>query len=294
MADHETGVGLAATACEKVLKRSGLGIVDIGLIVFVTQNPDQRMPQNSSLLAAELGATPQCASFDIALGCSGFVYGLSITEAMMATHSFGYALLVTCDPYSRIIDREDKSTNAVFGDAATATLVTAGTKCSHLKGLDFGTNGELGQAINIADGGAARPLVHSDKPINSTFNEGKNFDLFMDGRGVFNFVNSTIPASISNSLKSCELKVEDIDWFGLHQGSSYMLDALAKRARLPQEKVLKNINMYGNTVSSTIPLLLEELMQSGKLDSGAIVLVSGFGVGLSWATGIIEFKEAVK
>lgn len=290
MASHESGVSLAAKACETVLERSGVEIGEIGLIVFVTQNPDQRMPQNSSLLAASLGAARHCASFDIALGCSGYVYGLSITEAFLDAHNIASALLVTCDPYSRIMAREDKATNAVFGDAATATLVTAGHGRSRLKGLDFGTDGSSGQAIRIAAGGAEHPLVHLDGPEDIALGERQDHCLYMDGRAVFNFVNSTIPDSITKSLQSSALTLDDIDWFAFHQGSSYMLDALARRARLPQEKVLKNIHKYGNTVSSTIPLLLEDLMQANKLDGGATVLVSGFGVGLSWATGIIEFK----
>ena len=287
---EENGIGLAADACRKLFDQTGLTPDDIGLLVFVTQNPDRRLPQNSAGLADALGLPKSCASFDIALACSGFVYGLSVTEAFLAMHGIDNALLVTCDPYSRIIAAEDKGTNAVFGDAAAAALVTRTGKCSTLSGLDFGTDGSGGDAIRIDAGGAAAPLVAIDQQEALTVGDRDAHRLVMDGRAVFNFVNTTVPGSIANSLEKAGLTLDEIDWFALHQGSEYMLDALARRARIPPEKVLKNIAQYGNTVSSTIPLLLERLLAEGKLDNGGTVLISGFGVGLSWATGILRFQ----
>ena len=291
---EETGISLAAQACDALFAKTGLTPEDIGLVVFVTQNPDQRLPQNSAGLAARLGIPKACASFDVSLGCSGFVYGLAITESFVAMQGIERAILVTCDPYSRIMAAEDKNTNAVFGDAATATLITRSGTRSTLTGLDFGTDGSGGEAIRITAGGAAAPLVALDQPEGITTHTREDHRLFMDGRAVFNFVNSTVPGSIKASLEKAGLTLDDIDWCALHQGSAYMLDTLVRRARIAPEKVLKNIHRYGNTVSSTIPLLLEELMQDGKLDQGGKVLISGFGVGLSWATGILDFKEQIK
>jgi 3-oxoacyl-[acyl-carrier-protein] synthase-3 len=288
---EETGIGLAAKACEALFAKVNLTAEDIGLVVFVTQNPDQRLPQNSAGLAAHLGLPKTCASFDVALGCSGFVYGLAITESFVAMHGIKNAILVTCDPYSRIMAPEDKNTNAVFGDAATATLITGTGTRTTITGLDFGTDGSGGDAIRITAGGAAEPLVSLDQADGVNLQSRVDHSLFMDGRAVFNFVNSTVPGSIKASLDKSGTTMEEIDWFALHQGSSYMLDALTRRARIPAEKVLKNIHRYGNTVSSTIPLLLEELLEERTLDMGGKVLISGFGVGLSWATGIINFKE---
>jgi 3-oxoacyl-[acyl-carrier-protein] synthase-3 len=295
----ETGVSLASQACDALFAKSALRPEMIDLLVFVTQNPDRRIPHNAPALAAAIGAPMHCASFDLSLGCSGFVYGLSVVEAMLAAQGMSHALLVTCDPYSRIMAAEDKATNAVFGDAAAAVWVAAeGTgsgRGGRLSGLDYGTDGSGADAIRIDAGGAAAPLVALDVAPEDgiegvSLHTRDTLRLRMNGRDVFAFVNSRIPGSIANSLARAGLDPEAVDFFALHQGSAYMLTALAQRVRIPSEKLLMNIDRYGNTVSSTIPLLLEPLLDDNRL-RGRKVLISGFGVGLSWATGILTFPD---
>ncbi|MEM8751963.1 MAG: ketoacyl-ACP synthase III [Pseudomonadota bacterium] len=286
----ETGVGLSAAACEALFAKSGLTAEAVDLIVFVTQTPDRRIPHNAPALAAAIGAREGCASFDVSLGCSGFVYGLSVVEAMIAAQGFENALLVTCDPYSRIMAAEDKATNAVFGDAAAACWIAADGPGARLSALDFGTDGAKGDAIRIDAGGAARPLVDLSRAEGADEPGRDALRLHMAGRDVFNFVNLKIPGSIAATLEKAGLKAGDVDAYALHQGSAYMLQALAKRAGLPSEKVAMNIGRYGNTVSSTIPLLLEEMIDAGPM-AGRRVVISGFGVGLSWATGLLTFDE---
>lgn len=284
----ETGVALAANAVEDLVRRSGLALEDVGLLVFVTQNPDRRIPHNAAPLAHRLGLRKDLASFDLSLGCSGFVYGLSVTEAMLQAQGIDHAILVTCDPYSRIMDASDKATNAVFGDAAAATWVSRDGGRTRLIGMDFGTDGGGADAIRIDAGGANNPLVSLDIPEAVQAYDRDALRLHMEGREVFNFVNGTMPGSFRAALGKAGLEIDQIDWFALHQGSAYMLQALARRAGIPSEKLLMNISEYGNTVSSSIPLLLEQLDREEDL-TGKRVLVSGFGVGLSWATGILEF-----
>lgn len=290
---EETGVGLGAEACQKLMHARGIPAENIGLLVFVTQTPDRRLPQNSAQLAAALGLSSRVAAFDLALGCSGYVYGLVVVESLLETLGIDTALLVTCDPYSRIVAVEDRATSCIFGDAATASLIRrdlAGHRRGGRLGLvDFGTAGEDGDAISIAAGGAALPFISSTSPDMINIGRDQN-RLMMAGRDVFNFVMSRIPDSIVACLDSNRLTISDIDFFALHQGSLYMLDALAKRAGIPRERLLVNIDLYGNTVSSSIPMLLEPGLTDGSL-SGKKVLISGFGVGLSWATSIIEFPD---
>jgi 3-oxoacyl-[acyl-carrier-protein] synthase-3 len=184
---------------------------------------------------------------------------------------------------------EDKATNAVFGDAAAATWVARDGKGARLTALDFGSDGAGADAIRVDVGGAAKPLVSLTGPESGVAAYKREIaQLHMDGRGVFNFVNSVIPGSIAASLEKGGKSLEDIAWFALHQGSAYMLKTLAKRVKIPEEKLLINIDRYGNTVSSTVPMLLEDLMAKEDL-AGQSVLISGFGVGLSWGTGILEF-----
>ncbi|MCB1516172.1 MAG: ketoacyl-ACP synthase III [Hyphomicrobiaceae bacterium] len=290
LGDQESGISLSIRACEDLFEKAPDLRDRVELLVCVTQNPDRKLPQNSAGIAAGLGLPNNIASFDISLGCSGYVYALSIVEGFLATTGLKNAVLVTADPYSRIMASEDRDTNAIFGDAATATWIRAGEGRSTVLARDFGTDGAGGDAIEVPAGGALRPHVnltmgHDDVTTWSREEER----LHMRGRAVFNFVMQRVPASIDACLEQAGLARGDIDWYALHQGSLYMLDALAKRAQLPGEKVLKNMQKYGNTVSSTIPLLLAELDENAKLGD-ATVLLSGFGVGLSWATVILKFE----
>lgn len=290
LAPDETGVGLSTQACEALLARYTDLRSSIDLVVCVTQNPDRRIPHNSAGIVESLGLPSTTAAFDISLGCSGYVYAVSIVEGFLERCGMGNALLVTCDPYSRIIAPEDKETNSVFGDAATASWIRSGTgRCVTLAAV-FGTDGSQGDAIEVPAGGARKPFVSILGDEGVAAYERSDLRLYMRGRAVFNFVMTTVPESIDASLAKAGLAINDIDHFALHQGSIYMLDALARRAGIPADKVLKNMDRFGNTVSSTIPMLLADLDQEGRL-SGSTVLVSGFGVGLSWGTAILRFER---
>jgi len=285
----ETGIDLAEAACRRLFDRTQLKPEDIGALVFVTQTPDHPIPHNSALLAARLGLPHRCAAFDVGLGCSGYVYALSIAEGFLAINEIEHGLLVTCDPYSKIIAAEDKATNAVFGDGATATWLRRTGNRTKLGICDFGTDGANGKAIMVPAGGAKSPFV--SLPHEATLVYDRNeLRLHMLGRDVFNFVMNRIPESIHTCIAANKLSLESIDWFALHQGSRYMLHAMADRVGIAREKLPVNIDRYGNTVSSSIPMLLEELMQTADL-RGRKIVISGFGVGLSWATNVLSFKH---
>jgi 3-oxoacyl-[acyl-carrier-protein] synthase-3 len=221
------------------------------------------------------------------LGCSGFVYALAVTEAFLAANQHENALLVTCDPYSKIMARDDKATNAVFGDAAAACWIKrTGSRCCLGKG-DYGTDGSRAGALMVEAGRGRFPLVSLHTPSVAEYARDR-LKLHMSGRDVFEFVMLEVPKSINACLERNGLALADIDWFALHQGSLYMLMAMAARLEIPKEKILINIDSYGNTVSSTIPMLLEELMRKQDL-RGKKVVISGFGVGLSWGTNVLTF-----
>jgi len=282
----ETGISLSADACRRLFALRPDLADKIDLLIVVTQTPDRRIPQNSSGLAAVLGLPTTVASFDLSLGCSGYVYALSVAEGFLLATGKQTAVVVTCDPYSRIIDPADKDTNCVFGDAATATFVQVKTGRGRIIATDFGTDGAGGDAIRVPGGGAARPLVAGGRIQEDLLAD--DLRLHMQGRAVFNFVNSVVPESIRRCLDAAGMELGEIDLFALHQGSRYMLDAMARRVGIGPERLLTNMSKYGNTVSSSIPLLLSEADASGLL-AGRVVLMAGFGVGLSWATAIVRF-----
>ena len=281
----ETGVGLAAAACRNLFEHQDGLREQVDLVVCVTQNPDRRIPHNAPAIADALGLPAHVASFDISLGCSGFAMGVEIVEGFLARCGLDNAVLVTCDPYSRVIAPEDRDTNCVFGDAATATWVRASGRRTTTLARDFGTDGAGADAIAIAAGGASRPLVGSN---GSDLPARDELRLRMHGRKVYNFVLDRIPASIDACLRRAGCGVQDVDLFVLHPGSAFMLQALVQRAGLPPDRVPSTMGRHGNAVSSSLPLLLAELDAAGRL-GGRLVLMSGFGVGLSWATLLVRF-----
>lgn len=280
---------LAAKACENLLSRPGAPArSQIGLLVLVTQNPDYKIPHSSALLQKDLGLPNATACFDINLGCSGYVYALSIVKGFMLAEGITDALLVTCDPYSRIMGRADKDTVALFGDAATASWISVG-QGAEIGKLDFGTDGQKAEHLIVRRGGAVQPISSIYSCMEASAIEDADCRLHMNGRGIFNFMMERIPGSVDHALRRNDLSLSEIDYFVFHQGSRFLLDQLRQRLKVPAGKVPSNVARYGNTVSSSVPLLLAELMsQEGGLRSKK-VLVSGFGVGLSWATNVLFF-----
>lgn len=236
---------------------------DIECLIVCTQNPDAHgLPHTSAVVHKKLGLPPEVACFDISLGCSGYVYGLAVITAFMQANRMRSGLLFTADPYSRIIDPKDWDTELLFGDAATATWIGEDPVYSARPAL-FATNGSMGHSIEVATRGGT---------------------LNMLGSNVFKFSMTAVPAQITRYLERESLTVADIDLFLFHQGSRFIVDNLAKKMALPAAKVPFEAAQTGNTVSSSLPLLLARRMTPPTKR----ILLSGFGVGLSWATMVIE------
>jgi len=262
--ESDTVVRACSEAFQNLCKKESIESSEIECVVLCTQNPDGGgLPHNSALIHAELGLPEDCACFDIGLGCSGYVYGLSVIQSFMLANGMKKGLLFTCDPYSRILNPEDKNTCLLFGDAAAVTLISDTPRYT-LDGAKFSTKGSGGRALQKVDG-----------------------QLEMNGRAVFNFALQDVPKQIKGLLEKTELKTEDIDLFLLHQGSRFMLENTIKRAGIPPEKAPIDLAETGNTVSSSIPLLLEKELAN----SPNKILMSGFGVGLSWASAIYKLVK---
>lgn len=233
---------------------------DIDVLIVITQNPDFSLPQTSAIVHGKLDMPEKCASFDISLGCSGFVYGLSVIQSFMKENEFKTGLLFTSDPYSKIINPDDKNTSLLFGDAAAVTLISDSPKYVTGK-FSYGTTGKDYQDL-ICKGGK----------------------LIMNGRSVFNFAAKTVPKDVINCMNLNHLTMAEIDRFVFHQGSLHIVNTIAKRLELPTGKVVFDAWNYGNTVSSSIPILLENEINS---KDNKIIFISGFGVGLSWASTVL-------
>ena len=277
-APDECASDLAVEAARKLFEENSIDPASIDFLLLCTQTPDYPLPTTACLLQERLGLPTTVGALDFNLGCSGFVYGLSLAEGFIRAGTAQRVLLITSETYSKYIHSTDRSLRTIFGDGAAATLVEAGDKPS-LSAFQFGTDGSGADTLLVADGGA-RPVEHAIQPRHrKRWPSGLN----MDGPSLISFAVGAIPKLVDNVLASADLQRSDVDFFIMHQATCKMMEELRNcmetdEARMPM--VLRN---YGNTVSSTIPIVLHELRSAGKLNSGMKNLLIGFGVGWSWA-----------
>ena len=274
IAGPEESTADLATAAVRALFESGAAAPDqIGLLMVVTQTPDYCLPHTSALVHANLGLPKSVAAFDVNLGCSGFVYGLSAAQGFMAANDIEYGLLVTAEEYSKVMDPADRNTAPLFGDGAAAALLSRSPRYA-IGRTTFGTDGSRHEALIVpgsgTHAGAAAPLA-------------------MEGRAIFNFMMSEVPGDVSACLGANGLDADDIDAWVFHQASKFMLQSVAKRIGIPQDKLVLDLEDGGNTTSSTIPIALAR--QVFKRDAPPRrVFLSGFGVGLSWASTVLTLN----
>lgn len=264
LSDEDTS-DLCVKAFHKLQEKTGSQFKDVDCIVVCTQNPDGNgIPHTSAVLHGKLGFENNCACFDISLGCSGYVYALSVVQSFMSSNGLNSGLLFTADPYSKGINPEDKNTVLLFGDAATVTHLK-----EHKGGKDFWRTGKFKFSTFGRDCNA--------------LNNQSGF-IFMNGRAIFNFVMKNVPVQIKELLREEGLRISEIDLFLFHQGSRYMIEQLRRFLGLSREKAPIQISEYGNTISSSIPLMFETHLNSNKLKK---IVMSGFGVGLSLASCLL-------
>lgn len=264
IADSETALNLACRAADELIAAHPAA-QEADAILFCTQTPDQVMPPNSALLHEYLGLSDGVFALDFTLACSGFVYGLAQAQGLVAAGISSSILLVTADTYSRLIDPDDRGPRVLFGDGAAVTWLTSGDR-----GL-----------VDIAAATSGRDHRSFMVPKGSTV-------LQMDGLQVLGFIQSHVPTQVSTLLARNGLRVENIDLFVFHQASRLALDSLQRVLGIPQERMYSNLERVGNTVSASIPMALRDAIDEGRAGPGSRVLLCGFGVGMSWASAIVD------
>jgi 3-oxoacyl-[acyl-carrier-protein] synthase III len=248
----------------------------VDAVIFVSQTPDYRLPATAGVIQAKLGLRPAIIGLDINLGCSGYVYGLWLAMTLVASGAAKRALLVVGDTSSSLIDPADRATAMLFGDAGTATAVEAGDGQAH---FILGTDGR-GVDNLIVPSGAYRSAEHR-----STNDPCK---IFMDGGEIFNFTLKSVPKLVAETVQFAGLPMESYDAFLLHQANAFMVNHLAKKAKLPTDKVPMNIDRYGNTSSTTLPLLMSDDLAGRLAEKGMRLALFGFGVGYSWGGASLD------
>jgi 3-oxoacyl-[acyl-carrier-protein] synthase-3 len=264
IADDETAFDLACRAATELISRNPAA-QDADAILFCTQTPDQVMPPNSALLHEYLGLKDQVFALDYTLACSGFVYGLAQAQGLLVAGIASSILLVTADTYSRLIDPNDRGPRVLFGDGAAVTWLTSGDR--GLVDVAVATSGRDHRAFMVPRGSTT---------------------LKMNGLQVLGFVRSHVPAQVRELLVRSRLTIDDIDLFIFHQASRMALEALKLDLGIEDGRMYSNLERVGNTVSASIPMALRDAMDEGRAGRGSRVLLCGFGVGMSWATAIVD------
>lgn len=277
-APHETASDLAVAASEKLFAEHAIDRESIDFVLLCTQTPDYPLPTTACLIQQRLGLRESCGALDFNLGCSGFVYGLAIAEGLIQSGAAKRILLLTSETYSKYIDADDRSLRTIFGDAAAATLVQSSSERS-LHAFQFGTDGSGADTLLVADGGA-RQAGDALKPRHRKRWKSR---LYMDGPSLLSFTVVAVPKLIEQVLELAHLHRDDVQLYLLHQATRKMLEQLQVRLELDSQRLPIMLENYGNTVSSTLPILISDLRREGRLVAGTNSLLIGFGVGWSWA-----------
>ena len=292
-ADKDTCASdMCFAAAEKLLTDMNIDRTEIDLLVFVSQTPDYKMPATSIILQHRLNLSKSAIAFDINMGCSGFIYGLSTVYSYMQQHGFRKALLLDGETRSKVYSPKDRNTAFLFGDAGVAALIEKDEKYEESI-FSLNSDGSRADLIMIHAGGYRNPSsieTLKEKVIDEHGNMRSDEQAYMNGPDVFNFLIREVPKDVKNTLEYAETDKESIDYFVFHQANDYINSYLAKKLKLDKDKIPMSIEKFGNTSSVSIPLTIATELQD-KLDEKKKVLFCGFGVGLSWATAILNFKD---
>ncbi|WP_182867133.1 ketoacyl-ACP synthase III [Stieleria mannarensis] len=277
-AEGETASDLAVAASEKLFAEHQIDPGSIDFLLFCTQTPDYPLPTTSCLIQDRLGLPTHCGALDFNLGCSGFVYGLAVADGLIQSGVAKRILFLTAETYTKYIDRADRSLRTIFSDGAAATLLTAGDQPS-LRGFKFGSDGSGADMLIVGDGGARA----AEDAIEPRHRKRWKSRLYMDGPSLINFTVDAVPELIDQILQQEQMTDAEISQYLMHQATWKMLDELRLRLGLAEERLPIELAEIGNTVSCTLPILIDQLRKSGRLDRESVNMLIGFGVGLSWA-----------
>ena len=291
--NQELASDLAINAANKLF---GTGVLknEVEYLLYCTQSPDYLLPTTACILQDKLGLNKTCGAVDYNLGCSGYVYGLSLAKGLIESGQVKNVLLITSETYSKYINPLDNTVKPLFGDAATATFIEGiETDKSGLEGFVLGTNGAGYGKLIVPVGGMRNPYSTTEvtTTVDKYENTRTNRNLYMDGAGISEFALEVVPETINAVLEKACLKKEDIGYFVFHQANKFMLDYLRQKCDLLDYPYWNDVKEYGNTVSNSIPIALVDLLACKDYVPKNIMII-GFGVGLSWGGCVINFEGA--
>jgi 3-oxoacyl-[acyl-carrier-protein] synthase-3 len=289
-ADGETALDFAVRASEQLIADGSLRPAEIDAVIFCTQSPDYVMPPNACLLHGRLGLKSATLAFDITMACSGYIYGLQLGASLIGSGAASTVLLATADTYTRYIHPGDRATRCLFGDGGAVSILAESRNGRGIRDIWCGTAGTHYDKFMIPAGGMRLP--RSEDTARDTVDRSGNIrsaeHIHMEGLGVLSFFNATVPGAVREILARNKLSMDDVDLFVFHQASQIALDSLTRALRIPRDKMVYDLAETGNLVSASIPIALRRALQSGRARQGQLVLLCGFGVGLSWGTALVD------
>lgn len=287
-AEHETAVDLAVQATLNLFQKGNCSPNDVDYVLFCTQSPDYFLPTSACIIQDKLGLRKNIGALDFNLGCSGYVYGLSLAKGLLSAGIARNVLLLTGETYNKHIHPKDKGNRTIFGDAASATIISD-SGWAEIGNFSLGTDGSGANNLIIRSGGMRCPKKQNDLHFDENNNPVSSDYLYMNGSEIFTFTLDNVPPLVTDTLRYNAVEKDEVDWYVFHQANKYMLDFLRKKIKIAPEHFYYCLAEYGNTVSNTIPIALANAVQEGSISQGMKVLIAGFGVGYSWGGCLLRF-----
>ena len=278
LAKEETTAGMSTEAAKRAMENAGVTAREIDLIIVGTVSADHVTPACACEVQAAIGAD-KAVAFDINAACSGFMFALNIAHAYLQMGIYKTALIIGAETLSKIMDWSDRSTCVLFGDGAGAAVVRADDR-EGLLAFDQGSDGVKGSVLACLNRTNNNPLIETSKELEY---------VHMDGQEVYKFAVTAVPASLQKTIEAAGLTIEDIDYFALHQANIRILQSVAKRLKVSEDKFPISLDHCGNISAASVPILLDEMNRKGLLKPGMKIALSGFGGGLTWASAVVEW-----
>lgn len=286
--ENETASDMATQAAEKLFAEHAIDRSTIDFVLLCTQSPDYFLPTSSCLIQNRLGLSTSCGALDFNLGCSGFIYGLSLAKGLIVANIARNVLLLTAETYSKHIHPKDKGNRTIFGDASAATLISTDGFAA-IEDFSLGTDGRGAENLMVKKGGLRQPNAQNDLTFDESGNPSSSDYLYMNGAEIFNFTSEAVPILVDQVLAKNVLTKDNIQLFVFHQANKYMMNYLRKLIDIEAERFYYCLEKVGNTVSSTIPIALYEAQKEDRIQKGSKVLLAGFGVGYSWGGTVLKY-----
>ena len=286
--ENETAGDMAEKAALRLFDEYKISPSEIDFVLLCTQSPDYFLPSTACILQNRLGIPTTAGAFDYNLGCSGCVYGMAMAKGLIAGGIAKNVLLLTAETYNKYLHPSDKSNRSIFGDGAAACLIST-EGIAEIGEFSLGTDGSGAEKLIVRTGAARCHQPNGNSVIDDEGHTRFDDYLYMDGGGIFNFTLDAVPAMMKDILLKNSMTNEDVDYYVFHQANKFMLNTIRKVCVLPKDKFYVNLEETGNTVSSTVMIAMKQCLNAGTIHKGMKVMVSGFGVGLSWGGTILYF-----